>query len=184
MTIELHPTNHRVVDAADAAGITIDVRRFAEGTKTSAEAAAAAGCALSAIAKSLVFVVEDAGVDEPVLAVLSGDHRLDTSKLASAAGAEGARRAELDEVRSATGYAPGGTAVFGLANPLRIFADNGLRRNDPIWSAAGTPDAIYPISLNDFDRAVKPIWADLAAVPLEAKPNGGKVPAPDEGGRR
>ena len=158
----LHSTNQRVVDAASAAGVDIDVRRFPEGTKTSAEAAAAAGCPLSAIAKSLVFVVQGPDGDEPVLAVLSGDHRLDTSKLALAAGAAGSRRAELDEVRSATGFAPGGTAVFGLANPLRIFADNGLRRNDPIWSAAGTPDAIYPISLDDFDRSVKPIWADLA----------------------
>ncbi|MEX1094248.1 MAG: YbaK/EbsC family protein [Acidimicrobiia bacterium] len=163
MRIELHPTNRRVVEAAEAAGISIEVRRFPEGTKTSAEAAAAAGCPLSAIAKSLVFIVEGAEGDEPVIAVLSGDHRLDTSKLAHAAGAARSRRAELDEVRSATGFAPGGTAIFGLAKPLRIFADNGLRRNDPIWSAAGTPDAIYPISLDDFDRAVKPIWADLAA---------------------
>jgi prolyl-tRNA editing enzyme YbaK/EbsC (Cys-tRNA(Pro) deacylase) len=159
----LHSTNQRVIEAASAAGVEIDVRRFPEGTKTSAEAAAAAGCPLSAIAKSLVFVVEGADGEEPVIAVLSGDHRLDTAKLALAAGAAGSRRAELDEVRSATGYAPGGTAVFGLANPLRIFADNGLRRNDPIWSAAGTPDAIYPISLNDFDRAIRPIWSDLAA---------------------
>jgi prolyl-tRNA editing enzyme YbaK/EbsC (Cys-tRNA(Pro) deacylase) len=159
----LHSTNQRVIEAASAAGVEIDVRRFPEGTKTSAEAAAAAGCPLSAIAKSLVFVVEGADGEEPVIAVLSGDHRLDTAKLALAAGAAGSRRAELDEVRSATGYAPGGTAVFGLANPLRIFADPGLRRNDPIWSAAGTPDAIYPISLNDFDRAVRPIWSDLAA---------------------
>ena len=159
----LHSTNQRVVDAASAAGVDIDVRRFPEGTKTSAEAAAAAGCPLSAIAKSLVFVVESADGDEPVIAVLSGDHRLDTLKLAWVAGAARSRRADLDEVRSATGYAPGGTAVFGLANPLRIFADNALRRNDPIWSAAGTPDAIYPITLEDFDRAVKPIWADLAA---------------------
>jgi prolyl-tRNA editing enzyme YbaK/EbsC (Cys-tRNA(Pro) deacylase) len=159
----LHSTNQRVIEAASVAGVEIDVRRFPEGTKTSAEAAAAAGCPLSAIAKSLVFVVEGADGEEPVIAVLSGDHRLDTAKLALAAGAAGSRRAELDEVRSATGYAPGGTAVFGLANPLRIFADNGLRRNDPIWSAAGTPDAIYPISLNDFDRAIRPIWSDLAA---------------------
>jgi len=162
VTVGLHPTNRRVVEAAEAAGIKIDVRRFPEGTKTSAEAAAAAGCPLSAIAKSLVFVVEGAEGNEPVIAVLSGDDRLDTAKLALAAGAARSRRAELDEVRAATGYAPGGTAVFGLANPLRIFADNGLRRNDPIWSAAGTPDAIYPISLDDFDRAVRPIWSDLA----------------------
>ncbi|MEX1038885.1 MAG: YbaK/EbsC family protein [Acidimicrobiia bacterium] len=162
MTTGLHQTNRRVVDAAATAGVEIDVRRFPEGTKTSAEAAAAAGCPLSAIAKSLVFVVESAESDEPVIAVLSGDHRLDTKKLAAAAGGTKSRRAELDEARSATGYAPGGTAVFGLANPLRIFADTGLRRNDPIWSAAGTPDAIFPIALADFERAVKPIWAYLA----------------------
>jgi prolyl-tRNA editing enzyme YbaK/EbsC (Cys-tRNA(Pro) deacylase) len=163
MTTGLHPTNQRVVDAATAAGVEIEVRRFPDGTKTSADAAAAAGCPLSAIAKSLVFVVDGLEGDEPVIAVLSGDHRLDTDKLAAAAGGSTSRRAELDEARAATGFAPGGTAVFGLANQLRIFADHGLRRNDPIWSAAGTPDAIFPISLDDFDRSVKPIWADLTA---------------------
>ena len=157
-----HPTNQRVIDAARDAGVDISVQIFPEGTKTSADAARAAGCELSAIAKSLVFVVESESGDEPVVAVLSGDHRLDTRKLAIAAGGVKSRRAELDEARAATGYAPGGTAVFGLANPLRIFADREIRRNDPIWSAAGTPDAIYPISLADFERAVNPIWADLA----------------------
>lgn len=160
---QLHPTNERVAAAARERGVKISIQRFPEGTKTSQDAARAAGCPLSAIAKSLVFVVVTEHGDEPVVAVLSGDHRLDTDKLAQAAGGKKARRAELDEARAATGYAPGGTAVFGLANPLRIFADTGLRRNDPIWSAAGTPDAIYTISLDDFDRAVHPIWTDLAA---------------------
>lgn len=158
----LHATNLRVAEAARLAGVDIEVQRFPEGTKTSAEAAAAAGCPLSAIAKSLVFVVVGPTADEPVVAVLSGDHRLDTSRLAEVAGGERSRRASLDEVRAATGFAPGGTAVFGLSSPIRIFADNGLRRNDPIWSAAGTPDAIYPITLEDFDRAVGPIWVDIS----------------------
>ncbi|REK16510.1 MAG: YbaK/EbsC family protein [Actinobacteria bacterium] len=160
---ELHPTNRRVADAAAAVGVDIAIQRFPEGTKTSADAAAAAGCPLSAIAKSLVFVVEGSNGAEPVIAVLSGDHRLDTDKLAAVAGGNRSRRATLDEVRDATGFAPGGTAVFGLARPIRIFADEGLRRNDPIWSAAGTPDAIYPISLQDFDRAVEPTWVEIAA---------------------
>lgn len=161
MNDRLHPTTQRVVDSAKDAGVDIDIEVFPEGTKTSADAAAAAGCPLSAIAKSLVFVVEGDSDPEPVIAVLSGDHRLDTTKLASAAGGTGSRRATLDEARNATGFAPGGTAVFGLANPLRIFADHALRRNDPIWSAAGTPDAIYPIALSDFEQHVDPIWADL-----------------------
>ena len=160
---QLHPTNQRVADAAARAGVDIEIQRFPEGTKTSADAARAAGCPLSAIAKSLVFVVEDDQEAEPVIAVLSGDHRLDTEKLARVAGGSTSRRATLDEVREATGFAPGGTAVFGLAKPIRIFADEGLRRNDPIWSAAGTPDAIYPIALSDFENAVGPTWVDIAA---------------------
>lgn len=160
--IGLPPASQRVVDAAASLGLEIDVQRFPEGTKTSAEAAAAAGCELSAIAKSLVFVVRGEMSDEPVIAVLSGDHRLDTAKLATAAGGDTAHRATLDEVRVATGFAAGGTAVFGLAGPVRIFADPQIRRNDPIWSAAGTPDTIYPIALADFDKYVDPIWADLA----------------------
>ncbi len=158
---ELHPTNLRVMESAAHAGVSIEIQRFPEGTKTSADAARAAGCPLSAIAKSLVFVVESDGADEPVIAVLSGDHRLDTKKLADAAGGSKSRRAELNEAKTATGYAPGGTAVFGLANPIRIFADLQVRRNNPIWSAAGTPDAIFPIALDDFEAAIAPIWADL-----------------------
>ncbi len=151
-----------MTDAARDLGLTIEVQRFPEGTKTSADAAKAAGCALSAIAKSLVFVVEDADTVEPVIAVLSGDHRLDPAKLAQAAGSTTSRRATLEEVRDATGFAAGGTAVFGLAQPIRIFADHQVKRNDPIWSAAGTPDTIYPIALGDFEKYVNPIWADLA----------------------
>jgi prolyl-tRNA editing enzyme YbaK/EbsC (Cys-tRNA(Pro) deacylase) len=158
----LHPTNQRVLDAARERGLEISIQRFPDGTKTSEDAARAAGCPLSAIAKSLVFIVQSPTGDQPVVAVLSGDHRLDTEKLARVAGGEQARRATLDEAKAATGYAAGGTAVFGLANQLPIFADAGLKRNDPIWSAAGTPDAIYEITLADFDRAVNPTWADLS----------------------
>ena len=158
----LPPASRRVVGAAAELGLKIEVQRFPEGTKTSADAAAAAGCPLSAIAKSLVFVVEREMDDEPVIAVLSGDHRLDTSKLAQVAGGQSARRASLEEVRLATGFAAGGTAVFGLGGPIRIYADNQIRRNDPIWSAAGTPDTIYRIALADFEAYVNPIWADLA----------------------
>jgi prolyl-tRNA editing enzyme YbaK/EbsC (Cys-tRNA(Pro) deacylase) len=167
---ELPPASRRVVRAAADLGLTIAVQRFPQGTRTSADAAAAAGCALAAIAKSLVFVVEGESGDEPVIAVLSGDHRLDTSKLAVAARGRRSRRATLDEVRDATGFAAGGTAVFGLTRPVRIFADHDIRRNDPIWSAAGTPDTIYPIALADFEKYVQPIWADLAL--LAGEPTG------------
>jgi prolyl-tRNA editing enzyme YbaK/EbsC (Cys-tRNA(Pro) deacylase) len=141
----------------------MDIRVFPEGTKTAEDAAAAIGCPVSAIVKSLVFVLIGADAsEEPVVALIPGDLRLDTVKLADAAGVTGSRRATLDEVRFASGYSAGGTPPFGHATPLRVFAENRLRRNDPVWAAAGTPTTVFPISIADLDRLAKPVWGDLS----------------------
>ena len=47
------------------------MRRFPQGTRTAVEAAAAVGCELGQIVKSLVFVCDG----EPVLALTSGAKR-------------------------------------------------------------------------------------------------------------
>jgi prolyl-tRNA editing enzyme YbaK/EbsC (Cys-tRNA(Pro) deacylase) len=134
-----------------------EIRVFPEGTKTAEDAANAIGCPVSAIVKSLVFAVDD----DPVVALVPGDLRLDTGLLAEAAGGESARRASLDEVRQATGYAAGGTPPFGHARDLRVFADPALKRNDPVWAAAGTPTTVFPISIADLDRLASPIWVTV-----------------------
>ena len=103
------------------------------------------------------FVVDD----EPVVALVPGDLRLDTSKLAEAAGGIRAERASLETVREATGFAAGGTPPFGHVKPLRVFADPALGRHDPLWCAAGTPTTVFPISISDLDRLAAPVWADL-----------------------
>jgi prolyl-tRNA editing enzyme YbaK/EbsC (Cys-tRNA(Pro) deacylase) len=64
-------------------------------------------------------------------------------------------------VRDATGYSAGGTPPFGHITNLRVFADEQLRRNDPVWAAAGTPTTVFPISLTDLDRLARPVWANL-----------------------
>jgi len=157
--MDLPESSQRVVAAAAAAGVGIEVRLFPEGTKTSADAAAAVGCDVSAIAKSLVFVVDD----EPVVAILSGDHRLDPERLAAVAGASKARRASLDEARQATGFSAGGTPSFGYPEPLRVFIDEGVRRNSEVWSAGGTPTTVYPIALDDLVRLSGATWVQISA---------------------
>jgi prolyl-tRNA editing enzyme YbaK/EbsC (Cys-tRNA(Pro) deacylase) len=87
---------------------------------------------------------------------------LDLTKLEAAAGTGPARRATLDEVRDATGFAAGGTPPFGHARTLRVFADEALRRNEPVWAAGGTPTTVFPISLDDLDRTSQPIWGELS----------------------
>lgn len=152
-------SSRRVIAAGEALGVDVVVHVFPEGTKTSAAAAAAIGCELSQIVKSLVFMVDD----DPVIALLPGDLRLDGAKLAASVGGSSARRATLEEAREATGFTAGGTPPFGHPRPLPVLADERLRRHDLVWAAAGTPTTVFPISLDDVVRASGAAWADLAA---------------------
>lgn len=154
MATELPEASRRLFESVDFAA---DVHVFPEGTKTAEDAARAIGCDVSAIVKSLVFAVDD----QPVVALVPGDKRLDTDALAAVAGGQSARRATLDEVRESTGFAAGGTPPFGHTQQLRVFADSGLRRNDPVWAAAGTPTTVFPISIADLDRLANPVWVTV-----------------------
>ncbi|CAN5764522.1 hypothetical protein BH23ACT5_BH23ACT5_14930 [soil metagenome] len=156
--MQLPRASQRVVEAATASGLSIEVRSFPEGTKTAADAATAIGCEVAAIVKSLVFTVDD----RPVVALVPGDRRLDTDMLARAAGGSLVERASLEVVRQATGYAAGGTPPFGYATELAVFADEALRRHDPVWAAAGTPATVFPISLDDLHRLASPTWTALS----------------------
>lgn len=148
---DLPKASRRLLESVD---LDSEIRLFDQSTKTAEDAARAIGCPVAAIVKSLVFVVGN----EPVVALVPGDLRLDTNRLAEAAGADSARRATLDEVRDATGFAAGGTPPFGHVTDLRVFADPALRRHDPVWAAAGTPSTVFPISISDLDRLARPVW--------------------------
>ena len=146
----LPPASRRWLEAV--APFAPEVVVVPAGSKTAADAAAGVGCDVRHIVKSLVFVVDD----EPVVALVPGDRRLDPGRLAAAAGGAVARRADLEEVRSATGFAAGGTPPFGHARSLRVFADDGLDPSTTLWIAAGTPNTVAPIdraSLIERSRA-------------------------------
>lgn len=157
--MEHPPATRRVLEAARALGLELEVHLFPEGTKTSADAAAAVGCELSAIAKSIVFVVDE----RPVVAMISGDRRVDPDRLADAVGGRSARRATLEEAREATGFAAGGTPAFGHETPVEVVADRSLQRHVEVWSAAGTPTTVFPILLSELVRAAGARWVDVAA---------------------
>ena len=159
MAADLPEASRRLIESTP--GLQFDIHHFPEGTKTADDAAAAIGCPVAAIVKSLVFTLIDGARAEPVVALVPGDLRLDTEKLANAARAPHARRATLDEVKDATGYAAGGTPPFGHTRPLRVFADPSLKRNDPVWAAGGTPTTVFPITIDELDRHANPMWVEV-----------------------
>ena len=130
----------RVRAALEALSLDCEIVTLPGSTRTAAEAAAAVGCTVGEIAKSLVFRAGEGAV----VAIMSGDHRLDTGKLGAALG-QNVSRADADFVRAATGYAIGGVPPLGHATPVPVFMDAGLFRFERIWAAAGSPFSVFAV---------------------------------------
>ncbi len=140
--VALHRNVIRVVEAGAALGVPVEPVRFPEGTKTAVDAAAAIGCEVGQIVKSLIFAVDG----EVVLAYVSGANQLDETKLAAAAGGATCARVDADVVRAATGFPIGGVPPFGHATELRVFIDPELLGYDEVWAAAGTWHDVFALS--------------------------------------
>jgi prolyl-tRNA editing enzyme YbaK/EbsC (Cys-tRNA(Pro) deacylase) len=148
---ELPRSARRVADALRALGLGGPVRELDASTRTAVEAAAAVGCPLGAIVKSLVFRGAVSG--DVVLVLVSGDNRADEASVASVVG-EPVVRADADFVRAVTGYAIGGIPPVGHAGPVRTVMDEDLLRFSEVWAAAGTPRAVFPVEPGALARAV------------------------------
>ena len=129
-----------------ALGPRFTVLEFDASTRTAEDAAAAIGCAVAAIAKSLVF--RTAG-GRSVLAVVSGANRVDEKKAAALVG-ERMARADADFVREATGFAIGGVPPVGHATAPVVLIDEGLMGFEAIWAAAGTPNSVFRLTPDDL----------------------------------
>jgi len=154
---DIHPNVLRVMEAARERGLEITTKRFPEGTKTAADAAAAIGVSVGQIVKSLVFGVDS----EIVMALVSGSNQLDEKKLAAAAGGAKCARVDADAVRDATGYPIGGVPPFGHATQLRIFIDPDLLQYDEVWAAAGTWNDNFGAAPADIVRVAGGVVTDL-----------------------
>ncbi len=148
----------RFLAGAREVGMAPEILRFPDGTRTAVQAAAAVGCELGQIVKSLVFLCDG----EAVLALTSGSNRVDTARLGAVLGGT-ITRADADGVREATGYAIGGTPPFGHARPLRAVADRALLVYDTVWAAAGTPDTVFELTPSELMRASGAEVADFVA---------------------
>jgi Cys-tRNA(Pro) deacylase len=154
----MHRNVRTVVEAGKALGVDVHPREYPDGTRTAADAAQAIGVELGQIVKSLVFCVDG----EVVIALVSGDNRLDEAKLAACAGGAEAWREDADTVREATGFPVGGVPPFGHREPLRIFVDRDLLGYDELWASAGTSHHNFAIPPDTLLRVTGGRVCDLA----------------------
>jgi prolyl-tRNA editing enzyme YbaK/EbsC (Cys-tRNA(Pro) deacylase) len=153
-----HPTARRTQQLLAELGLETTVVEFEQPTRTSAEAAAAVGCSVAEIAKSIVFRGKESG--QAILVVVSGDNRVCERKVANLVG-EKLDRTNADFVREATGYAIGGVSPVGHTQPVRLLLDGDLQRFDRIWAAAGTPYSVFPLTPADLNRLTGADWQDV-----------------------
>ncbi len=128
----------RVRAALAAAGHADTIAAFPEGTRSAADAAAAVGCDVAQIAKSIIF---RAG-GRAVLVIASGANRVDVAKVAAATGLA-VKRAEGGWVRDVTGFAIGGVAPLAHLTPPLVLVDADLFALDRVWAAAGSPMHVF-----------------------------------------
>jgi prolyl-tRNA editing enzyme YbaK/EbsC (Cys-tRNA(Pro) deacylase) len=147
MATALKPSAQKVQDALLAQGYQNEVIEFADSTRTAAEAAAAVGCTVGQIAKSLLF--RGAISQRPILVIASGTNRVHEKRAARQIG-EKLEKADAEFVRATTSFAIGGVPPLGHAQPVATYIDQDLLQYEVIWAAAGHPNAVFSLSPHEL----------------------------------
>jgi prolyl-tRNA editing enzyme YbaK/EbsC (Cys-tRNA(Pro) deacylase) len=121
----------------------IEVRTLADSARTATEAAAAVGCEVGQIVKSLVFMREQ----QPVMVLCAGDRRVNAKRLRLAP-------ASAEQARAATGFAIGGIPPLGHDRELETLIDGSLKRHETVWCAAGTPHDVFEVETEALIEAI------------------------------
>ncbi len=132
-----------IQDALNQFGLDINIKEFAESTRTAQEAADSIGCTVEQIAKSIIFKCKDS--KEPLLIIASGPNRIDEKKIRKIVGQK-LEKADADFVLESTGFAIGGIPPIGHKKAIKTLIDEDLLKHEEIWAAAGTPNAVFKLT--------------------------------------
>ena len=136
----------------------IAVLEFEQETATAATAAAAVGCSVAEIAKTLLFLIGS----NAVAVVTCGDMKVKSSKLKKVFDLSGkVRLPEVEDVAKYTGYEPGGVCPFLLPEQLPVVLDTSLQRFSVVYAAAGNSHSAVPVSVAQLQTLTGAALADI-----------------------
>jgi Cys-tRNA(Pro) deacylase len=121
-------------------------------------AAQAVGVPVDRILKTLVFAADDGSF---VVAIASGNDRIDRNRLAAAAGVARLRAAKPEDVLRVTGFPAGGVAPLGLPENLTVVVDRTTATLDTAYGGGGHEAVLLRVRLSDVVRHNDAIVADL-----------------------
>ena len=113
-------------------------------------AAAAVGCSLEQIIKTVVFTTADR---LPVIGIANGTRRIDRKRLAEAAGVDSLKLADPDFVLRVTGFPAGGVSPIGIRDgSAKVVIDPAVLEVDFVFGGAGTEDDLIELPTSDLVR--------------------------------
>ncbi|MBT3238832.1 MAG: YbaK/EbsC family protein [Rhodospirillaceae bacterium] len=158
------PAVKKVRKALSDAGFNDTVIELDESAASATDAAKATGAELGSIVKTLVFLIGE----EPVLALIAGDHVCLPENLPRALNLEGeVRKTDAEEVKAATGFSIGGVAPVALALDLPVVIDVSLKRFDALYAAAGHPHCVFPTTVGELKKLTGGIVSYNIAAPAD-----------------
>ncbi len=128
-------------------GLNGEVVEFEKSTRSAQEAADAIGCELGQIVKSLIFKGISSG--KGILVLTSGKNRVSEKGIRALIG-EKLGKADADFVREKSGYSIGGVPPFGHLTDFVVYIDEDFKEYEVIWAAAGLPNAVFPLSVDEL----------------------------------
>jgi len=154
----LKNSSKKIQEALNKYDLGLKVIEFSELTRTASEAAAAIGCEVGQIAKTLIFRGKTSG--KAICIIASGKNRVDVKKIMQLI-AEELEKPDAAFVLEQTGFAIGGVPPLGyrLENPP--FIDEDLLQYEEIWAAAGTPNAVFCLSPSDLVKITEGLVINL-----------------------
>ncbi|QIN83596.1 YbaK/EbsC family protein [Rubrobacter tropicus] len=139
----------RVRAAVEERGLFPEFVELDQTARSAADAAAALGCRVEQIVKSLVFKGADTG--GPVLVLASGPNRVGERRISDHLG-EPVEKADAAFVREKTGFAIGGVPPLAHAETPVAFFDEDLLEQDEVWAAAGHTHVVFGLDPDDLQN--------------------------------
>ncbi|GGP27000.1 YbaK/EbsC family protein [Silvimonas amylolytica] len=140
---DISASQQRVADVLTRHGIAARIVTFDASTRTASDAAAAIGCDVAQIAKSIILKTRQ--TSQLVLVVTSGRNRVCEKSVTDLVG-EKVGRADADFVREKTGFAIGGVAPVAHLEAPVVLIDEDLLTYPELWAAAGTPNSVFRLT--------------------------------------
>jgi len=147
--MEYNFSSESLRDFLKVAGVSVRFFEFAEHTMTVDAAVRRIGVGRERIIKSLLFICDDGS---PVLAIITGDRRVDEKKLANICGVKRVRRATPEEVKYFTGYEVGAVPPVHHKTKIKTVMDSRVLDFDRVIGGGGGINVLIEISPDDIKR--------------------------------